>query len=131
MTALKQIVKTSKAPAAIGPYSQGIGVSASSKFFYFSGQIPLDPVSGQVVPGDIRAQAKRVMDNIGGLLEAIDSNFSDIIKTTIFLKSMGDFASVNEIYSSYFTADPPARSTVAVAGLPKDVSIEIEVIVAK
>lgn len=129
--ALKQIVKTPNAPAAIGPYSQGVGVSANSKFFYFSGQIPLEPGSGQLVAGDIRAQTKRVMDNIQGLLESIDSNFGDIVKTTIFLKSMSDFAAVNEVYSSYFSAEPPARSTVAVAGLPKDASIEIEVIVAK
>lgn len=116
---------TPKAPAAIGPYSQAI--EASGTFVFCSGQIPLTP-SGELVSGDVRAQTEQVMSNIAGLLESMGLGFNDIVKTTIFLSSMDHFATVNEVYGARFDHEPPARSTVAVAGLPKNVDVEIEVI---
>lgn len=126
----KKVIKTDKAPGAIGPYSQGIEVAAGQKFYFFSGQIALDPKSGQMVAGGVTEQAKRVMENIQGLLQSVGADFSNIVKTTIFLKTMADFAAVNEVYGAHFPKDPPARSTVAVAGLPKEALVEIEVIVS-
>jgi 2-iminobutanoate/2-iminopropanoate deaminase len=122
---MKKIISTSEAPGAIGPYSQAV---RSGSFLFCSGQIPLDPKSGQIVPGDIAAQTRRVLDNIGAILKAGDLTFDDVVKTTIFLTNLGDFQTVNEIYGSYFNQDPPARSTVQVAALPKGVNVEIEVI---
>jgi 2-iminobutanoate/2-iminopropanoate deaminase len=122
---MKKIISTSEAPGAIGPYSQAV---RSGNFLFCSGQIPLDPKSGQIVPGDIAAQTRRVMDNIAALLKAESLSFDNVVKTTIFLTNLGDFQTVNEIYGSYFKQDPPARSTVQVAALPKGVSVEIEVI---
>lgn len=116
---------TDQAPAAIGPYSQA--VSAEGKFLFCSGQIPLRP-DGTLVEGDVRVQTVQVMTNINGLLESQGLTFDDIVKTTIFLSSMDHFAAVNEVYGKCFTGPPPARSTVAVAGLPKAVDVEIEVI---
>jgi len=122
----KEAVLTKDAPAPIGPYSQAI---RSGNLLFCSGQIPLDPVSGQLVgAGDVKAQTKRVMENISAVLKAGGATFDQIVKTTIFLKSMGDFPMVNEIYGTYFTGVAPARSTVEVARLPKDVSVEIEVL---
>ena len=121
----KTAILTPDAPAPIGPYSQAI---RAGNFLYCSGQIPLDPKTGALVPGDIRAQTKQVMANIAAVLKASDASFDHIVKTTIFLKSMGDFPQVNEVYGTYFTGTPPARSTVEVARLPKDVSVEIEVV---
>jgi 2-iminobutanoate/2-iminopropanoate deaminase len=122
---MKKIISTSEAPAAIGPYSQGVRVGST---IYYSGQIPLDPKTGQVVTGGIDVQARRVMENIGGLLRAEGLEFDNVAKTTIFLADIGDFQTVNEIYGSYFKQAPPARSTVQAGALPKNVRIEIEVI---
>ena len=124
---MKKIISTNEAPAAIGPYSQGVRVGS---IIYYSGQIPLDPKTGQVVSGGIDVQTRRVMENIGGLLKAEGLNYDNVVKTTIFLASMGDFQTVNEIYGSYFKQNPPARSTVQVSALPRGANIEIEVIAA-
>ncbi|HEY4282021.1 MAG TPA: RidA family protein [Chthoniobacterales bacterium] len=122
---MKKIISTSEAPAAIGPYSQAVRVGST---LYCSGQIPLDPKSGEIVSGGIDVQTRRVLDNITALLKAEGLTFADIVKTTIFLMDLGDFQKVNEIYGSYFKHEPPARSTVQVAGLPKGARVEIEVI---
>jgi 2-iminobutanoate/2-iminopropanoate deaminase len=124
---MKKIIFTSDAPAAIGPYSQAV---RSGHLLFCSGQIPLDPKSGQIVSGDVAAQTRRVMDNIAALLKTERLTFDHIIKSTIFLTNLRDFQTVNEIYGSYFKQDPPARSTVQVSALPKDANIEIEVIAA-
>ncbi len=118
-------LSTNLAPGAIGPYSQAI--KASGSFLFCSGQIPLTP-AGDVVQGDVKAQAKQCMANIEGLLSAAGLGFDNVVKTTIFLSSMDHFAAVNEVYGACFSSAPPARSTVAVAGLPKSVDVEIEVI---
>ncbi len=122
---MKKIVSTSDAPAAIGPYSQAI---RSGPLLFCAGQIPLDPRSGQMASNDISEQAKRVLENISAILRAANLNFGHVVKTTIFLTSMDDFQTVNEIYGSYFRENPPARSTVAVSALPKGAKVEIEVI---
>jgi 2-iminobutanoate/2-iminopropanoate deaminase len=122
---MKKIISTSEAPGAIGPYSQAV---RSGRFLFCSGQIPLDPKSGQIVPGDITAQTRRVLDNVAALLEAERLTFDHVVKTTIFLTNLGDFQTVNEIYGSYFKQEPPARSTVQVSALPKGADVEIEVI---
>ena len=124
---MKRIVSTSDAPAAIGPYSQAV---RSGSMLFCAGQIPLDPKTGQMVSDDISEQTRRVLENIRALLRAENLNFNHVVKTTIFLTSMGDFQTVNEIYATYFRENPPARSTVAVSGLPKGAKIEIEVIAA-
>jgi len=121
----KEVIFTKDAPAPIGPYSQAIKVG---NLLFCSGQIPLDPVTSALVPGDVKAQTKRVMENIEAVLKVAGAYFDHIAKTTIFLKSMGDFPMVNEVYGAYFKSAPPARSTVEVARLPKDVSVEIEVL---
>src|ERR1700757_536818 len=110
---MKKIISTSDAPAAIGPYSQGVRVGS---IIYFSGQIPLDPKTQQMVPGGVDVQARRVMENIGGLLKAEGLNYDNVIKTTIFLADINDFQKVNEIYGSYFKQAPPARSTIQAGG---------------
>lgn len=117
-------VATDKAPAAIGPYSQGIIVE---KFVYSSGQIALDPVSGEVVGSTIEEQTEQVMKNLGAILEAAGADYTKVVKTTCFLADMGDFAAFNQIYAKYFT-EKPARSCVAVKTLPKNVLCEVEVI---
>jgi 2-iminobutanoate/2-iminopropanoate deaminase len=122
---MKKIISTKEAPAAIGPYSQAV---RSGSFLFCSGQIPLDPKSGQIVAGDITAQTRRVLDNIAAVLRAEGLTFDNVVKTTIFLTNLGDFQKVNEIYGSYFEQNPPARSTVQVAALPKGANVEIEVI---
>ena len=119
-------VDTKKAPAAIGPYSQGIAVNG---LVFFSGQIPLSPVTGEVVGTTIKEQAEQVMKNIGALLESQGIGFEDAVKTTCFLADMGDFAPFNEVYGAYFTGKP-ARSCVAVKDLPNGVLCEVEVIAA-
>jgi 2-iminobutanoate/2-iminopropanoate deaminase len=122
---MKKIISTGEAPAAIGPYSQAV---RSGRLLFCSGQIPLDPKSGQIVPGDIAAQTRRVMDNIAAILRAEGLTFDHVVKTTLFLTNLSDFQTVNEIYGSYFKQDPPARSTIQVAALPKGVNVEIEAI---
>lgn len=121
---MKIVHSTDKAPAAIGPYSQAVEANG---FVFCSGSIPLTP-EGVLIEGDVRAQTQQVMSNIEGLLGSMELGFGDIVKTTIFLSSMDHFGVVNEVYGACFEADPPARSTVAVAGLPKNVDVEIEVI---
>ena len=124
---MKKILSTTDAPAAIGPYSQGIWTGS---LLFCAGQIPLDPKTGQMVSGDIGDQTKRVLENIAGLLKAAKLSFDHVVKTTIFLTSMDDFQTVNEIYATYFRENPPARSTVAGSALPKGAKVEIEVIAA-
>jgi 2-iminobutanoate/2-iminopropanoate deaminase len=122
---MKKIISTKEAPAAVGPYSQAVRVGST---VYCAGQIPLDPKSGQIVPGDIGAQTRRVLENIAAVLRAESLAFENIVKTTIFLTNLNDFQTVNEIYGSYFKKEPPARSTVQVPALPKGANVEIEVI---
>jgi 2-iminobutanoate/2-iminopropanoate deaminase len=122
---MKKIIATEKAPKAIGPYSQAVQMGS---FLFCSGQIPIDPKTNEVFTGDIKKQTEMVMKNIEGVLSAADLNFSHIVKTTIFITNMSDFATVNEVYAKAFTDEPPARSTVAVAALPKGVNVEIEVL---
>lgn len=121
----RDVISTDRAPGAIGPYSQAI--KASGNFLFCSGQIALTP-AGDLIQGDVKAQTQQCMANIDGLLTEAGLGFSHIVKTTIFLSSMEHFATVNEVYGSYFMSSPPARSTVAAAGLPKGVDVEIEVI---
>ena len=121
-------VETNKAPAAIGPYSQGIVVNGTA---FFSGQIPLSPETGEVIGTTIREQTEQVMKNIQGLLESQNASFTDVVKTTCFLADMSDFAAFNEVYAKYFEEPYPARSCVEVARLPKDVAIEIEAVATK
>ena len=122
---MKKIISTTDAPAAVGPYSQAI---RSGQFIFCSGQIPLDPKTAQMVQGDINAQTRRVMENISAVLRAEGLTFENIVKTTIFLTNLADFQTVNDLYGSYFKSDPPARSTVQVAALPKGANVEIEVV---
>jgi 2-iminobutanoate/2-iminopropanoate deaminase len=124
---MKKIISTNEAPSAIGPYSQAI---RCGRFLFCSGQIPLDPKSGQIVTGDIATQTRRVMDNIASILRAEGLTLDSIVKTTVFLTNLSDFQTVNETYGSYFKQAPPARSTVEVSALPKGANVEIEVIAA-
>jgi 2-iminobutanoate/2-iminopropanoate deaminase len=121
----KKVIQTEKAPKAIGPYSQAI---QAGNFLFLSGQIPLDPVTGELVKGDIRQQTERVLKNLNGILESQKLSMGNVAKVTLFLKDMGNFSQVNEVYATYFPSSPPARSTVEVARLPRDVDIEIEAI---
>src|SRR5690349_20701671 len=125
MSTERTIIATDQAPAAIGPYSQA---SSAVGLVFCSGQIPLDPASGTVVEGGIEAQARRVLDNLAPVSQAAGSSLQQVVKTTIFLSDMADFAAVNTIYAEYLGSDPPARSTVQVARLPRDVRVEIEAI---
>lgn len=126
---MKKVISTKSAPAAIGPYSQAIAVESGARTIYLSGQIALDPATGQLVTGGIEAETKQVMRNIEALLKEINASFEQVVKSTIFLKDFNDFAAVNQIYGANFRKDPPARSTVEVARLPRDARIEIECIV--
>ncbi len=121
----KKIIKSNQAPAPIGPYSQAV---ASGEFLFCSGQIGLSAKTGEVVSGEVKEQAEQVMSNIEAVLKEADMTFDHVVKTTIFLTNMADFATVNEVYGRHFTKNPPARSTIAVAGLPKGVKVEVEVI---
>jgi 2-iminobutanoate/2-iminopropanoate deaminase len=126
----RQIISTAAAPKAIGPYSQAV-IAPAGRLLFCSGQIPLDPRSGEMVgAGDVRAQTERVMENLGAVLAAGGASFGAVVKTTIFLADLQDFGAVNEIYGRYFPDKPPARSTVQAAGLPKGALIEIEAIAA-
>lgn len=122
---MKTIVDTKKAPSAIGPYSQGVNIG---DLVFFSGQIPLNPETGDMVENDIKAQTKQSLENVIALLADQGLDFSNVVKTTVFLDSMDDFAAMNEVYSQYFIAPYPARSAVAVDKLPKGALVEIEVI---
>ncbi len=121
----KKVIQTEKAPKAIGPYSQAI---QAGDFLFLSGQIPLDPKTGELARGDIREQTKQVLENIKGILESQKLGMENVVKATIFLKDIGNFNQVNEIYATYFPSSPPARSTVEVSKLPRNAEIEIEVI---
>ena len=121
----KIIISTRKAPKAIGPYAQAIKLG---ELLFLSGQIPLDPETGELVEGDIKDQTRRVLNNIKAILDAADTSLDHIVKTTVFLQDMADFAAMNEVYALYFEQNQPARSTVAVKGLPKGALIEIECI---
>ena len=121
----KEIIITDKAPKAIGPYSQAI---RAGDFIFVSGQIPLDPETGAVVSGGIDIQTERVLNNISGVLEAVGVSMEGVVKTTVYLKDMADFSIFNECYSRFFPKNPPARATVEVSRLPKDVRIEIDAI---
>jgi len=124
---MKNPVSTERGPKPIGPYSQAIKANG---FVYLSGQVALDPKTGEMVGSDIRQQTERVFENIKGILEASGANLHHVVKTTVFLKDMNDFSAMNEVYARYFTSAPPARSTVQVSRLPKDALVEIEVIAA-
>jgi 2-iminobutanoate/2-iminopropanoate deaminase len=124
----RKIIKTTDAPQAIGPYSQAVEAGG---FVFVSGQIPIDPKTGNVVQADIKGQTKQVMDNARAILMAAGCNMARVVKVTIYIKNMNDFASVNEVYGGYFPVDPPARATVEVSRLPKDVSIEMDFIAYK
>jgi len=122
---MREVIATNDGPKAIGPYSQAIKANG---FVFLSGQIALDPVKQQLIDGDVSAQTERVLQNLSGILEAAGSSLGQVVKTTVFLKNMSDFTAMNEVYGRYFTQAPPARSTVEVARLPKDVLVEIDVI---
>ena len=123
----REVISTTKAPGAIGPYSQGISLG---DFVFTSGQIPLHPETG-VIPETIEEQTRQALDNVKAVLEAAGTSLDKVIKATVFLGDMNDFVKMNEVYATYFTVNPPARSAVEVARLPKDVKIEIEVIAIK
>ena len=122
---MKQIIETDRAPQAIGPYSQAVKARG---FVYASGQIPIDPETGQFVAGGITEQTEQVMKNVAAVLEAAGSGLDRIVKTTVFLADMQEFAAMNEVYGKFFASDPPARATVQAAGLPRNARVEIEVV---
>lgn len=122
---MREIVSTPDAPKAIGPYSQAIRANG---FVFVSGQVAIDPTTQQVIEGDVAAQTERVMNNLSAILKAAGTSLNMVVRSTVFLKNMGDFPAMNEVYGKYFAKDPPARSTVEVARLPKDVLVEIDVI---
>lgn len=122
---MKTVVKTDQAPQAIGPYSQAIKANG---FLFVSGQIPLDPITGQIVYGGVEVQTYQVLRNLKAILEHEGLEFNDVVKTSVFLKDMDDFATMNKVYAEFFTSEPPARACVQVAKLPRDVSVEIELI---
>jgi 2-iminobutanoate/2-iminopropanoate deaminase len=124
---MRQGISTDHAPKAIGPYSQAIVYGGLA---YLSGQIPIDPASNKVIEGGITAQTERVLENIKAVLEACGASLDSVLKTTVFLKDIGDFVPMNEVYQRYFSKNPPARSTVQAAKLPRDVGVEIDVIAA-
>jgi 2-iminobutanoate/2-iminopropanoate deaminase len=123
--AAKEAISTPSAPAAVGPYSQAV---RSGDLVFLSGQIPLDPATKTLVDGDMGVQAERVMKNLGAVLEAAGASFDDVVKTTIYLVDLNDFARVNEVYGSFFHGAPPARATIAVAALPLGARVEVEAI---
>jgi len=120
---IRKAISSPGAPAAIGPYSQAV---ASGELVFLSGQIPLDPVSGELVSGDIELETRRVLDNLGAVLAAAGAGFGDLVKTTIYLTDLADFAAVNRVYGERFEKDPPARATVQVAALPRGARVEID-----
>ena len=122
---MKQSISTAAAPKAIGPYSQAV---RAGQLLFASGQIPTDPVTGAIVAGDVAAQTRRVFDNLGAVLKAASLSFADVVRTTVFLADMNDFAAMNEVYGTYFSEPYPARATVQVARLPRDARVEIDLI---
>ena len=124
----RQIVATDAAPKAVGPYSQAVW---AGDLLFCAGQIPLEPSTGNIVPGGITEQATRVLENIRGLLQSQGLDFQNVVKSTVFLSDMNNFAAMNEVYATFFTSELPARSTIQVARLPKDALVEIEVVAAR
>ncbi|MGH9790634.1 MAG: RidA family protein [Candidatus Acidiferrales bacterium] len=122
---MKHVISTDRGPSAIGPYSQAIKANG---LLFVSGQIPLDPATGKLVDGDVGVQTERVMENLKGIVEAAGSALDRVVKTTVYLKDISDFTAMNETYARYFSSNPPARATVEVARLPRDVRVEIELI---
>jgi 2-iminobutanoate/2-iminopropanoate deaminase len=122
---MREVISTHNAPQAIGPYSQAIKANG---FVFVSGQIAIDPATQQLLTGDVTAQTDRVLRNVSGILEAAGTDLGKVVRSTVFLKNMGDFAAMNVVYGKYFTSSPPARSTVEVARLPREVLVEIDVI---
>jgi 2-iminobutanoate/2-iminopropanoate deaminase len=123
----KDVISNSKAPAALGPYSQAI---RWGDLIFVSGQIPIDPATSQVVGDDVAAQTERVLQNLAAVLEAAGASLSQVLKTTVYLRDLNDFGKMNEVYARFFSEQPPARATVQVARLPRDVSVEIEAVAA-
>jgi 2-iminobutanoate/2-iminopropanoate deaminase len=121
----KEIIATSKAPAAIGPYSQAV---KAGNMLFVSGQIPIIPETGELLKGDIKAQTRQVLENVKALLEAAGASLGQVVKATLFIADMNDFSAINEVYAGYFAVDPPARACIQAARLPKDVGVEIEVV---
>jgi 2-iminobutanoate/2-iminopropanoate deaminase len=121
----KEVISTPNAPAAIGPYSQAV---RTGNLIFVSGQIPLDPATGQLVRGDIGTQTQQVLENLAAVLEAAGSSLAKVVKTTVYLRDLGEFGRMNEIYAKFFAGSPPARATVQVARLPRDAAIEIDVV---
>jgi 2-iminobutanoate/2-iminopropanoate deaminase len=121
----KEVISTPNAPAAIGPYSQAV---RTGNLIFVSGQIPLDPATGQLVRGDIGTQTQQVLENLAAVLEAAGSSLAKVVKTTVYLRDLGEFGRMNEIYAKFFAANPPARATVQVARMPRDAAIEIDVV---
>jgi 2-iminobutanoate/2-iminopropanoate deaminase len=121
----KQVIYTEKAPKPIGPYSQAI---RAGEFLFLSGQLPIEPGTGEAVRGDIKQQTRRVLENLKGILESQGLEMKDVVKVTVFLKDMGNFSLMNEVYATYFTVSPPARSTVEISRIAKDVDVEIEAV---
>jgi len=122
---MREVISTKAGPEAIGPYSQAIRANG---FVFVSGQVAIDPATQQVISGDVTAQTDRVLKNLSAILKAAGTGLEKVVRSTVFLKNMGDFTAMNEVYGRYFTSSPPARSTVEVARLPKDVLVEIDVI---
>jgi 2-iminobutanoate/2-iminopropanoate deaminase len=122
---MRETIKTSKAPAAIGPYSQAIK-TAAGKMIFTAGQIALDPASGRLIEGDIAAQTRRALENVKAILAASGAQLENVVKTTVFMADLGEFAAMNEVYGEFFPANPPARSTVEVKALPRGAKVEIE-----
>ena len=125
---MKKIIRTDNAPQAIGPYSQAVEANG---FVFVSGQIPIDPKTGNIIPGAIREQVKQVMENGKAVLAAAGCGMDRVVKATIYLRNIGDFAAVNEVYGSFFPSEPPARATVEVSRLPREVEVEIDLIAVK
>jgi 2-iminobutanoate/2-iminopropanoate deaminase len=123
--ATKQIIKPAKSPAAVGPYNHAVRVG---DLLFCAGQIPLNPADGSLITGDIKAQTERVLENVKAILDDQKLTFANVVKSTVFLTNLGDFAGMNEVYAKYFTSDFPARSTVQVAALPKGAKVEIEIV---
>lgn len=124
---MKEVIRTTQAPAAIGPYSQGIKISGGTLLFT-AGQVALDPAKGQMIEGDIKAQTRRVLENVKAILTAAGGSLANVVKTTVFMTDLGEFAAMNEAYGEFFPQNPPARSTVEVRALPRGAKVEIETI---